>query len=111
MDGIEGENSYNAEDATWITTFSYGIVSGIASCNEIPGTNLNPYSGNQNNIQQGTEGTNCWCRMLSPVRSAWVFNYTHGSASACASHCANGCGADVRDSTSFRSRLYSIAGN
>ena len=112
--GNENGNTSNQEDATWTTTFPYGIISGIASCNDIFGTGYGkPYSGNQNNITAGYQDgqSNCWCRMTSPVRSAWVFNYTYGLASECTSRCAYSCGNYVRVYADFRTGMFTSAGN
>ena len=112
--GNENGNTSNQEDATWTTTFPYGTISGIASCNDIFGTGYGkPYSGNQNNITAGYQDgqSNCWCRMTSPVRSAWVFRTTYESASNCATDCASICGYVVRVSASYRRGIFGSAGN
>ena len=109
-----GNPTYSATNATWSVEFPYGIVSGVASCNSIEGTWATAYSGDQNNITTGyqTGQMNCWCRMLSPVRSAWVINNTFGLASDCASSCAYYCGSSVRSSgANFRRAVFGSAGN
>ena len=112
---VDGTNStYNQTEATWETTFPYGIVSGIASCNDISGSGYGKtYSGNQNNITQGyqEDQMNCWCRMTTPVRSAWVFLNTRTSTSECVSACARFCGIGFRDSAYFRQPFFTTAGN
>ena len=89
----------------------YGMVHGIASCNETYGTFATVYSGNQNNISQGYSGRECWCRMTSPVRSAWVFLNTRTSTSECVSACARFCGMGFRDGATFRAGFFTTAGN
>ena len=101
------------EEKTWSTVFSYGTISGIASCNSIEGTYANAYSGNQNNIKPEYQNgqLNCWCRMTSPVRSAWVFNTVRETASDCASRCANLCSYYIRINSEFRAGVFGAAGN
>ena len=114
VDGIEGGNTYDRETATWSVTFDYGTVSGIASCNDISGSGYGKtYSGNQNNITQGyqEDQMNCWCRMTTPVRSAWVYRYECSSASECASYCAYYCVDYVQTSSNFRIGMFGSAGN
>ena len=105
-------NTYDGTNATWSVTFPNYTISGIASCNSLSGTENKAYPEYNNQITQGeTSGANCWCRMTSPVRSAWVFYYTSSSASDCAAFCANLCGADVRSDASFRGGIFGSAGN
>ena len=107
---VAGESRDNdTQNKTWTVTFTNGtVVSGIASCNDISGTYAQPYSGNQNNIQPGTEGINCWCRMLYPVRSAWVYDM---ETNGCSSNCAYTCGHHVNTLSDFRRGVYTSAGN
>ena len=111
VDGTDFSN--NATNATWSTTFSDYTVSGIASCNSISGTLGTAYPEYNNQITQGYQdnGINCWCRMTSPVRSAWVFDRTISSESGCATNCAGNCGNRVRANASFRRGIIGSAGN
>ena len=114
MEGTDYSN--NATNATWSVTFANnangGTVSGISSCNSLSGTRGQAYPEYNNQITQGeTSGAYCWCRMTSPVRSAWVFGSTYSSASACAPNCAYDCGYYVRDNASFRGGFFDSAGN
>ena len=105
----DGGSYYDAGAATWTSTFSYGTVSGIASCNSIEGTSVTAYSGNQNDITQGYQNgqVNCWCRMTSPIRSAWM---NAGKRESCAAQCVTGC-AYYMGRSDFRTIMYGTAGN
>ena len=48
----------------------------------------------------------CWCRMISPAVSRWVFNSLHSTAGDCAHACALLCADIVRTSAAFRSALF-----
>ena len=98
-------------EKTWSVTFPNYTVSGIASCNNTNGNGYaTPYSGNQSDIQQGTTGTSCWCRIMTPVRSAWVFNFTESSIERCMGSCAADCAYDVRNDKQLRGGVFTSAG-
>ena len=100
----------NTTESTWSVTFPNYTISGIASCNNIDGTWATAYSGNQNNITMGYQENqpNCWCRMLNPVRSLWIFAT---SGSGCSYSCAELCGRYSEDAhQAFRTAMYRTAG-
>ena len=111
--GNENGNTSTQEDATWTTTFPYGTISGIASCNNIEGTWGVAHPQYNDQITQGYQdgAVHCWCRMTSPARSAGVAGFSDGTASYCATQCANYCGRSIRDNTYFRTAMYGSAGN
>ena len=109
---IQGTN-YTRDEATkaWTTTFSYGTISGIATCNSTQGVYATAYPKyNFDNNHASSEGVYCWCRMTSPVRSAWVYSIERSSASECASNCATSCGVRIQSYSDFRGPLYNSAG-
>ena len=108
VDGTE--HTSNETEKTWTVTFPNYTTSGIASCNSTSGANNTAYPGYNNRFTQETSGVDCWSRMTNPVRSAWVFRYTHSSASDCATTCAERCGYRVRDNTEFRTAIIGSAG-
>ena len=114
---VDGSNhTQDTTNATWSTTFpnnaNGGTVSGIASCNSISGTWGQAYPEYNNQITQGYQSGqgNCWCRMTSPVRSAWAYLYTY-PASDCATTCATGCSYTLHNNIEFRNTLFDSAGN
>ena len=111
---VAGENSTtNSESGTWSVTFSYGIVSGVVSCNGLTGVNGTAYPEYSNQIIVGYQNDqkNCWCRMTSPVRSAWVFRLAYETTSDCTSRCVSHCSDVVRDYENYRKAFYATAGN
>ena len=100
-------------EATWSVEFPNYTVSGIASCSSLAGTRHTAYPEYNNQITQGyqDDGTNCWCRMLYPVRSAWTFRYAPSTSSNCASGCAYNCGEGFHDYSEFRQAMFESAGN
>ena len=109
---IEGTSSTGiSENMTWTATFPNYTVSGIATCNSTKGESARAYPEyNFDNNHASSEGVYCWCRMTSPVRSAWVYRTELSSASDCASACASRCGYYVQSSSAFRGPLYNTAG-
>ena len=102
---------YTTNAMEWSVIFPYGNISGISTCNTISGSWGQPYSGNSDNIVTETDGANCWCRMMYPVRSAWVFPGMSYSASNCAQYCADACGTYLQTDSYFRRAMYATAGN
>ena len=52
----------------------------------------------------------CWCKMVSPAVSKWVFllNYTNNEYEDCAPYCALACGARMKgNNTKFKAALFS----
>ncbi len=106
---IGGTNfTYNAADMTWTANFDYGDVSGIAVCNDTSGSW--GVASPQYDFESGTTGAKCWCKMLSPARSAWVYNGSYNSASQCATSCAY-CVNYVSSNADFRGGMFGSVGN
>ena len=111
---VDGTNyTSSAANATWSVTFPNYTISGIASCNSLSGTygSASPEYNNQITAGYQDGQSNCWCRMMGPVRSAWVFYRTFSSASECASECADYCGYFVRGNANVRGGVFGSAGN
>lgn len=80
----------NATGKTWSTKFRYGVISGIGACSEEVGTVQGAVASDQN-ISPYSTGRYCYCKMLRPIESAWVYSgiYSVSCASRCASDCVN----------------------
>ena len=107
MEGSSSDPMLN----TWQTKIPDYTVYGISTCNSTTGNQNIAYSGNNNDFNQGTSGINCWCRMMLPVRSAWIYKYEFGSGSDCGSNCAEYCNSYTRNAQGFREAFYTTAGN
>ena len=99
---------------TWSTQFGYGVVSGIGACysSEV-GTNvMGDVASNQINLSPYDTGTLCYCKMLRPIESAWVFNYGSDPRfqsifTSCASGCASKCSSNTASSVALRTGMFS----
>ena len=108
---VPGTDISNPTTDTWSVTFPYGIISGVATCNDTSAARAVPQPQYNDIFNTGTSGTLCWCRMLLPVRSTWVLFYTFDSVSECAADCTGYCAALLRDYASFRTAFFNGAGN
>ena len=82
-------------------------ISGISQCSSTSGSSVGQKATSLK-ISGGTDDKDCWCKMVSPAVSSWVFCSPHRSASSCANSCADACasGAQAYDAA-FRSALFS----
>ena len=108
----------------WGAVMPYGDIVGKSVCSATSGTSntaatdaqessLTTEFNNQTGVGAGALGTSqkyCWCKMDSvagePAVSRWVFYDLLSSASNCASHCADYCGARVKGYFDFRSPMF-----
>ena len=93
----------------WASTCTtYGVstpVSGIGICSSTDGG-----SGYQTATELDTSNTPddnkyCWCRMISPAVSRWVYSAAPANI-YCARTCANNCAINLYFYAGFRSRLF-----
>ena len=98
-------NGSDSVNKTWSTRFSYGTISGIATCAtdcETQGCvatnqNLNVYS----------TGGRCYCKMLRPAPSRWVYSgHFSSNGNYCARDCASGCASNTASALALRRGLY-----
>ena len=99
---------------TWSTRFNYGIISGIAACYgsvacENGGSNAGCIATNQNLSSFGAGGK-CYCKMLKPALSMWVYYMWRGDGgggeSVCPGSCASWCASGVATSLPLRQGLF-----
>ena len=57
-----------------------------------------------------TTNVNCWCKMVEPAVSSWVF-FAGSSAGNCAYNCSNFCALYARSNSAFRSALFGSLAN
>lgn len=81
-------------------------ISGISQCSSTSGSSTGQKATSLE-ISGGTDDKYCWCKMVSPAVSSWVFYYAYGSASFCAYDCAYSCTYNAAGNAAFRSALFS----
>ena len=74
-------------------------INGISVCDAAPAPS--PSSG--------TEGPNCWCRMMSPMIGSWVLiQSSEWIGAGCTQSCASFCALRVRDNATLRASILAI---
>ena len=81
-------------------------ISGISQCSSTSGSSVGQ-KATALKISGGTDDKYCWCKMVSPAVSSWVFRSADGSASLCAYSCAYYCADYAAYIASFRSAMFS----
>ena len=99
-------NGYDSVSKTWSTRFSYGIISGIGTC-ATDCTTQGCVATNQNMNVYST-GAYCYCKMLRPALSPWVYSGGNSGLSSlsCASGCAKDCASFAASAVSLRRGLF-----
>ena len=110
--------TYDNTGKTWSAQFSYGVVSGIAACTGGMGSlgalDLGTLAPDQDALSVYSTGYYCFCKMLVPVESQWVFTH-NGSPQGhvyCGTECAKWCTANtegISSSAAFRRALFGSA--
>jgi len=112
LDPSKNGTASTSDSATnsWTVTFNFGTVSGIATCNSTGGAYAKAYPQyNFDNNYASSTGEYCWCKMTSPVRSAWVY-VDRSSVSNCTPNCASHCINEVRYNSTVRDSVFGSAG-
>ncbi|HIS70473.1 MAG TPA: hypothetical protein IAD02_00590 [Candidatus Enterousia intestinigallinarum] len=81
-------------------------ISGISQCSSTSGSSVGQ-KATALKISGGTDDKECWCKMVSPAVSSWVFANFSRSASLCANACASICASYARIHSAFRAGLFS----
>ena len=104
----------------WTVTFAYGTVYGVSSCLASSAT----YTPAVSSLTQGattgkivvnnatvvggeSTGGYCWCKMVHPFESRWVF-WGSRSANSCKANCAYNCAQGARSIGTMRTSMFTI---
>ncbi len=58
-----------------------------------------------------TNNVNCWCKMVEPAVSSWVFISARVSAGFCEFYCSGNCATSAQSDSAFRSALFGSLAN
>ncbi len=118
--GAFSSDCTGCNDNEWHADFSYGTVTGIASCNSTAGDNqdytwTNPTTASSDSMSSSSIGQYCWCKMTgfngqSLSVASWVFYADYDDADGCAFGCGSICGSDVGGVPVFRGAVFRSAG-
>ena len=98
--------SGEAGQSNWSATCGGIAIQGVAFCGSQNGGSTGTKSETVTISSTSDDNKNCWCKMVSPAVSSWVFSYSFSSAGDC-SRCAVSCWANARSYAAFRSGLFS----
>ena len=98
---------YHTDWAATCTTNGVSTpISGIGICSSTKGASQYATATELDTSDTADNNKHCWCKMISPAVSRWVFNPSSPSAGYCAQFCATLCANFVQGFTAFRSALF-----
>ncbi|MBQ8294772.1 MAG: hypothetical protein IJX89_05310 [Alphaproteobacteria bacterium] len=104
----------NADWSATCTTNGTSVpIKGIAMCSNQAGAAQYATSDAITTVSSASDTTNvnCWCKMVEPAVSSWVFFNANSSAGNCAGDCSFYCALYARSYSAFRSALFSSLGD
>ncbi|MBQ7127937.1 MAG: hypothetical protein IJO18_03060 [Alphaproteobacteria bacterium] len=104
----------NADWSATCTTNGTSVpIKGIAMCSNQAADAAYGTSDAITTVSSSSDTTNvnCWCKMVEPAVSSWVFFSASTSAGHCAAYCSFFCADRARYFSAFRSALFSSLGN
>ncbi len=93
--------------SNWSVTCGGVSVQGVAFCGSQSGGSQGATSTTVTISSTVDNNKYCWCRMISPAVSQWVFYSEYESHRVCASDCAQYCAYYGLTFAAFRSALFS----
>ena len=93
--------------SNWAATCGGIEIQGVAFCGSQNGGSTGTKSETVTTSSTSDNNKYCWCKMVSPAVSSWVFFYTRTSAGGCANGCAYNCAHGALHDSDFRSGLFS----
>ena len=93
--------------SNWSATCGGIAIQGVAFCGSQDGGSVGTKSESVTTSSTSDDNRHCWCKMVSPAVSSWVFYYSRTSAGECAFYCANNCARGAQGISAFQSALFS----
>ena len=97
----------SSSGSNWSITCGDIKIQGVAFCGSQDGGSFGTKSETVTTSLTSDDNKYCWCKMVSPAVSSWVFNTTNSSAGYCANYCASHCASNAQYRSAFRSALFS----
>ena len=97
----------SSNGSNWSATCGGIEIQGVAFCGSQEGASEGVTTETVTTSSTSDDNRHCWCKMVSPAVSRWVFAYDHDSAGHCAADCSNYCGFIVEESEPGRAGLFS----
>ena len=93
--------------SNWSATCGGIEIQGVAFCGSRNGGSIGTKSETVTTSSTSDNNKYCWCKMVSPAVSSWVFSFSYTDAGSCANNCATNCGINARGNSACRSALFS----
>ncbi len=93
--------------SNWSATCGGIEIQGVAFCGSQKGGSYGAKSETVTTSSTSDDNKHCWCKMVSPAVSSWVFSYSYPYAGTCATSCAGYCASRAQLASVFRSGLFS----
>ncbi|MBR2393776.1 MAG: hypothetical protein IKB05_04790 [Alphaproteobacteria bacterium] len=86
-------------------------VRGVAGCSKSGGTAYTTTTDILTTLTTASDENNnkCWCKMVTPVVSKWVYIRSYEHIGSCAKSCAYRCEEAMANNATFRDTLFSSA--
>ena len=105
---VQGKGDWSA---TCTTDGKTVTIEGVGMCSAyLAGSGENGYSNGSITTLSSTSSVSnkrCWCKMIKPAVSYWVYVSEYTNASTCAYYCADECRIRARSNSEFRSVMFS----
>ncbi len=97
------DSSYEFNQSNWSATCGGVSIQGLALCGSQDGGSI---GATTDTVTTGDNGnTHCWCKMVSPAVSRWVYDPRGAIGGSCYQSCAANCARHVLYEP-FRSALF-----
>ena len=97
----------SSNGSNWYATCGGIAIQGVAFCGSLDGGPVGATTETVTTSSISDNNKYCWCKMVSPAVSRWVYSRAYALAGECASDCAYVCASNAQYRSNFRSGLYS----
>ena len=99
--------SVSYSQSNWSATCGGIEIQGVAFCGSQDGGSTGTTSETVTTSSVSDDNKYCWCKMVSPAVSSWVFYDSYLSTGVCLYGCARYCAVRAQNNSAFRSGLFS----
>lgn len=111
VDVIPTEVLYTEGLADWSVVYPDVTIRGIAVCSNISADEHSTSNTLEYSTYNAELNSECWCRMISPAVSLWVYTTSQDDGAYCAETCPRICANRTKNMTGFRASLFSNLNN
>ena len=93
--------------SNWSATCGGIEIQGVVFCSSTNAGSVGTTTEKIVATAENEDNKYCWCKMVSPAVSSWVYGGSFTNGAACANKCAYHCAETTKNSSAFRSGLFS----